>query len=200
VTLAASGEPRPVVPVRVLHHNRRPGDGSDEAICKHASGEGMSSIPSDMEPITREGLVALEAELAELETAGRRAIAERILAARELGDLSENADYHIAKEDQAHLETRIARLRQHRNNAVIVEADSEAAKFDFGRTGEVLDEASGKIYTWTMVGPSEANPAQGKLSTQSPVGQALLGRSAGECVEVQTPRGGRTYRVQRVVA
>jgi transcription elongation factor GreA len=163
-------------------------------------GEGMSSIPSDMEPITPAGLVALEAELAELETTGRRAIAERILAARELGDLSENADYHIAKEDQAHLETKIARLRQQRNKALVVEADSAATKLDFGRTAEVLDEASGKVYTWTMVGSSEANLAQGKLSAQSPVGQALLGRGAGESVEVHTPRGGRVYRVQRVVA
>ena len=78
-------------------------------------GERMSSIPPDMEPITPAGLAALEAELTELETTGRRAMAERILSARELGDLSENAEYHIAKEDQAHLETRIARLRQHRD-------------------------------------------------------------------------------------
>jgi transcription elongation factor GreA len=160
----------------------------------------MNSIPPDREPITPAGLVALEAELTELETTGRRAMAERILAARELGDLSENADYHIAKEDQAHLETRIARLRRRRSNAVIVETHPEDAKFAFGRTAEVLDEGSRKMYTWTLVGSTEADLAQGKLSAQSPVGKALLGRSVGESVEVQTPRGGRSYRVQRLVA
>ena len=151
------------------------------------------------EPITPEGLVALEAELAELEGAGRREIAARILAARELGDLSENAEYHIAKEDQAHLETKIKRLRERQRNAQIVEAATEAAVFAFGRTAEVLDQSSGQAYTWTIVGSTEANLAQGKLSAQSPVGKALLGRGAGESVAVQTPRGRRTYVVQRLV-
>jgi transcription elongation factor GreA len=159
----------------------------------------MSSSRPDGEPITAAGLVALEAELTELETSGRRAMAARILAARELGDLSENAEYHIAKEDQAHLETRIKRLREHRRNALIVEADADGAAFGFGRTAEVLDEQAGKVYTWTLVGSTEADLAQGKLSAQSPVGKALLGRSAGESVEVPTPRGGRSYRVQRLV-
>jgi transcription elongation factor GreA len=163
-------------------------------------GERMNSIAPDGEPITPTGLVALEAELKELETAGRQAMAARILAARELGDLSENAEYHIAKEDQAHLETRIKRLRQRRRKALIVETDAENAAFGFGRTAEVLDEESGGVYTWTIVGSTEADLAQGKLSAQSPVGKALLGRSAGESVEVQTPRGGRSYRVQRLVA
>ena len=71
--------------------------------------------------------------------------------------------------------------------------------FRFGRTAEVVDEQSGVVSTWTIVGSTEADPAQGKLSVQSPVGKALLGRRAGESVEVQTPRGGRTYRVQRLV-
>src|SRR5438445_12439098 len=103
----------------------------------------MSSTTPDREPITPAGLLALEAELEELETAGRRGMAARILAARELGDLSENAEYHIAKEDQAHLETRIKRLRQRRRDALIVETDTEDAAFSFGRTAEVLDEESG---------------------------------------------------------
>ncbi len=160
----------------------------------------MNSIAPDGEPITPAGLVALEAELEELETVGRRAMAERIRAARELGDLSENAEYHIAKEDQAHLETRIKRLRQRRSSALIVEADTEDAVLGFGRTAEVRDEESGGVYTWTIVGATEADLAQGKLSAQSPVGKALLGCRAGESVEVQTPRGGRRYRVQRLVA
>ncbi len=164
-------------------------------------GENMSSIGPDGELITPAGLVALEAELEELETAGRRAMAARILAARELGDLSENADYHIAKEDQAHLETKIKRLRRRRRDALIVEADdAEDGTFGFGRTAEVLDEESGVLHTWTIVGATEADLAKGMLSAQSPVGKALLGRGAGESVQVQTPRGARGYRVQRLLA
>lgn len=162
-------------------------------------GETMNSLAQDGEPITPAGLVALEAELTQLETLGRRAIAARILAARELGDLSENADYHIAKEDQSHLETRIKRLREHRRNVLIVETEGEDSAFAFGRTAKVLDEQSGVVYTWTIVGSTEADPAQGKLSAQSPVGKALLGSSAGERVEVQTPSGRRCYRIQRLV-
>jgi transcription elongation factor GreA len=160
----------------------------------------VNPITPDGEPITPDGLAALEAELNRLETVGRRAMAARILAARELGDLSENAEYHIAKEDQAHLETRIKRLRQRRRDALIVEPDIEDGAFGFGRTAEVLDEESGGVYTWTIVGTTEADLPLGKLSAQSPVGKALLGRSVGESVEVQTPGGRRRYRVQRLVA
>ncbi len=160
----------------------------------------MSSIVPGGEPITPAGLVALEAELEQLETEGRRVIAARILAARELGDLSENADYHIAKEDQAHLETKIKHLRERRRNAQIVETDGEDATVGFGRAVEVLDEKSGGVHTWTLVGSTEADLSQGKLSVQSPVGKALLGRSVGDAVEVPTPTGTRSYRVQRLLA
>jgi transcription elongation factor GreA len=161
----------------------------------------MSMSPSDPdgEAITPAGLAALEAELNQLQTVGRRAMAARILAARELGDLKENADYHIAKDDQAHLETRIKRLRERLRNAVVVETDADGATFAFGRTAEVLDEASGQLHSWTIVGPTEANLAEGKLSAESPVADALLGRSAGDSVEVQTPRGPRRYRVQKLL-
>jgi transcription elongation factor GreA len=152
------------------------------------------------EAITPEGLAALEAELAELETSGRRTMADRILAARDLGDLKENAEYHIAKDDQAHLETRIKRLRARLRNAVVVEAGAGGDGFAFGRTAEVLDEGSGAVHTWTIVGATEADVAQGKLSAESPVGSALLDRAPGESVEVETPRGARTYRIQKIVA
>jgi transcription elongation factor GreA len=154
----------------------------------------------DGEAITPAGLEALHAELEELETQGRRAMAARILAARELGDLSENAEYHTAKEDQAHLETKIKRLRQRLRDAVVVEADSEDTSFAFGRTAEVLDEESGTVHTWTIVGPTEADIGQGRLSAQSPVASALLGRAPGETVEVETPRGTRRYRVEKLVS
>ncbi len=165
----------------------------------------MTATAPDAEPITAEGLAALEAEIEELETEGRRAMAARIQAARELGDLSENAEYHIAKEDQAHLETKIKRLRERRNNAQIVEVEADVASqagatFAFGRTAEVLDESTGNTFTWTIVGSTEADLAQGKLSAQSPVGRALLDRAVGASVEVQTPRGARRYRVQQLVA
>ena len=160
----------------------------------------MSTSDSEAKAITPEGLVALEAELAELEGPARRAMAARILAARELGDLKENADYHIAKEDQGHLETRILRLQQRRREAVVVEARADDATFGFGRTAEVLDEASGKVHRWTIVGSTEADLTHGKLSAESPVAKALIGHAPGDSVEVQTPRGPRTYRVQGLVA
>ncbi len=151
------------------------------------------------EAITPEGHAALKAELSELETAGRRAMGKRILAARELGDLKENAEYHIAKEDQSHLETRIKRLRQRLRNAVIVETLGTEATFAFGRTAEILDEETGKLHTWTILGPTESDLAQGKLSSESPVARALIGHEPGDLVEVPTPRGTRRLRVQRLL-
>jgi transcription elongation factor GreA len=127
-------------------------------------------------------------------------MAARILAAREEGDLKENAEYHIAKNDQAHLETRIRRLRERRKNAIVVETDTEEAVLSFGRTAEVLDEENGTVYTWTIVGATEADIAEGKLSAESPVATALLGRSAGDTIEVETPGGPRKYRIQKLLS
>jgi transcription elongation factor GreA len=127
-------------------------------------------------------------------------MAKRILAARDEGDLKENAEYHIAKNDQAHLETRINRLRERRQKAVIVETDREEAILSFGRTADVLDEASGTVYRWTIVGAAEADPAEGKLSAESPVAAALLGRAEGDALEVETPRGPRKYRIQKLLS
>jgi transcription elongation factor GreA len=151
------------------------------------------------ESITAEGLEALEAELDQLQTLGRREMAARILAARELGDLKENAEYHIAKDDQAHLETRIKRLRERLRNAVVVEPSADSSSFGFGRAAEILDETSGQVHTWTIVGPTEADIANGKLSAESPVAKALLGSAPGQSVEVDTPRGPRRYTVQKLV-
>jgi transcription elongation factor GreA len=151
------------------------------------------------EPITAPGIVALRAEVERLEGPMRRELADRIRAARELGDLKENADYHIAKEDQAHLETRIKRLRQRLRAAVVVEADGPPDRFGFGRTAEVLDEATGEVNTWTLVGSTEADLANGRLSAESPVGRALRDVGVAESVEIETPRGRKNYRVQRLV-
>src|SRR4051812_48627358 len=151
------------------------------------------------EQITPEGLAALRAEIAELESTGRAAMAERIKAARELGDLKENAEYHIAKDDQAHLETRIKRLRERLGKAVVVEPDKSASTFAFGRTAEVRDVESGQTSTWTLVGATEADAKQGRLSAESPVGRALRDARVGEDVTFETPRGAKTYRVEELL-
>jgi transcription elongation factor GreA len=152
------------------------------------------------EAITAEGLEALKAELHELETAGRQQMSRRIEAARSLGDLKENAEYHIAKDDQAHLETKILRLRDRLRSAVVVEPDASSAAFTFGTTAEVRDLATDKVHTWTIVGPTEANIAQGKLSSESPVAAALLGLAEGEEVAAETPGGTRRYRVEQLMS
>ncbi len=151
------------------------------------------------EPITAAGIAALRSEVEQLEGPARSEMAERIKTARELGDLKENADYHLAKEGQAHLETRIKRLRQRLRNAVVVEVDGPADSFGFGRTAEVLDETTGKVNTWTLVGSTEADPANGRLSAESPVGRALRDRAVAETIQIETPGGRKSYRVQKLV-
>ncbi len=160
----------------------------------------MSTSGNDGEPITEAGLAALKAEIRELETVGRRDIAARILTARGHGDLKENGEYHAAKEDQAHLETRILRLRQRRRNAVVVHvAESPGAGFAFGRSAEVRDEGTGEVHVWTIVGATEADRAQGKLSVESPVAKALLDHAPGATVDVPTPRGTRRLTIERIL-
>jgi transcription elongation factor GreA len=151
------------------------------------------------EPITAQGLEDLRTELADLEGPRRKAMAARIKVAREEGDLKENAEYHVAKEDQAHLETRIKRLRERLHNAVVVEADGAADAFAFGLTAEVLDESTGSVNTWTLVGSTEADLAAGRLSAESPIGRALMDAKVGRPVEVETPKGSRTFVVKKLV-
>ncbi len=160
----------------------------------------MSASGVDGEPITQEGIEALRAEVERLEGPARSEMAARIKAARELGDLKENADYHIAKEDQAHLETRIKGLKERLRKAVVVDVDDDADSFAFGRTAEVLDVTSGNVDTWTLVGSTEANIAQGRLSAESPIGRALRDRKVGEQIEIETPRGKREFVVKRLLA
>lgn len=149
------------------------------------------------EAITAAGLEDLKAELARLEGEERRAIAARILAAREHGDLKENAEYHAAKDDQSHLETRILKLQDRLRNAVVTEVTA-AGQVGFGSKVEVVDVESGKQQRYTIVGATEADLKTGKLSAESPVAQALMGAKPGETVTVQTPRGGRDFRVESV--
>jgi transcription elongation factor GreA len=158
------------------------------------------SVDEGGEPITVEGIAALREEIEQLEGPARTEMAARIKAARELGDLKENAEYHIAKEDQAHLETKIKRLRERLRTAVVVEVDGGAKRFAFGRTAEVLDEETEAVNTWTLVGSTEADLAAGKLSAESPIGQALLDAEPGKPVEVNTPGGTKKFVVQRLLA
>lgn len=145
--------------------------------------------------ITAEGLQALREELAGLEGEGRREIAERIKTAREWGDLKENSEYHDAKNDQAHLETKIARLRERISAAVIVEHDAgEHGTVGFGSTVAVRDR-EGNERTWKIVSSRDASPADGRISADSPVARALLGRRPGEDVSVALPRGESVLRV-----
>jgi transcription elongation factor GreA len=150
------------------------------------------------EEITAEGLAALRAEIAHLEGDGRADMAVRIKAARELGDLKENAEYHIAKDDQAHLETKILRLTQRLRAARVVEPVGDTDIVCFGSTVAVVDESSGKTNEFTLVGPTEADLKSGRLSAESPVARALVGARAGDTVKVETPGGERRYRVERV--
>jgi transcription elongation factor GreA len=158
----------------------------------------MSKTDQDGESITAEGIVALEAEIERLEGPAREEIARRLRVARDLGDLKENAEYHIAKEDQAHLETEIKRLRQRLANAVVVEVEDATDRFSFGKTAEIVD-ADGKVHTWTLVGSTEADMAAGRLSAESPVGQALRNRPVGSEVPVTTPKGERLFRIEKLV-
>jgi transcription elongation factor GreA len=147
--------------------------------------------------MTAEGLEALRAELEQLETAGREQIAAQIKTAREWGDLKENAEYHAAKEAQAHLETRILRLREKLVSADVVEVQG-GDEVGFGSNVEVKDEATGKTVSYTLVSSHDSSPGEGKLSMDSPVAAALRGRRAGEVALVQTPRGERRYKVVSV--
>jgi len=161
----------------------------------------MNGQDQSGEPITQAGIEELKAELAELEGPARKTMAERIKVARELGDLKENADYHTAKEDQAHLETRIKRLQERLRNAVVVEVeDGHSDSFTFGRSAEVLDESRGETAVWTLVGSTEANLADGRLSAESPIGRALMDAKVGATVVVETPKGDRSFKVLKLVA
>jgi transcription elongation factor GreA len=153
------------------------------------------------EPITQAGIEELKAELAELEGPARKAMAARIKTAREEGDLKENAEYHVAKEDQAHLETRIKRLQERLRNAVVVEVSAiDSSVFSFGRSAEVLDESKGETVVWTLVGSTEANLAEGRLSAESPIGRALMDAKVGSTVTVETPKGNRSFKVVKLVS
>ncbi|MCW3032470.1 MAG: transcription elongation factor GreA [Solirubrobacteraceae bacterium] len=148
--------------------------------------------------ITADGLETLKSELAALEADGRREIAERIKTAREWGDLKENSEYHDAKNDQAHLETKIARMREKIAGAVVVaDEPPSAGVVGLGSTVVVRDQ-DGAEQTWRIVSSHDASPRDGRLSAESPMAVALLGRKPGDQTSVSLPRGTRTLTILTV--
>lgn len=140
--------------------------------------------------ITPEGLEKLKEEIEYLTTAKRREVAERIKEAREFGDISENAEYDDAKNEQALLEQRIAQLEERLRRATVIdEKDVDTDEVGFGSVVHVKDQKSGDSQKFQIVGSTEANPAEHKLSNESPIGKALLGHKRNDIVTVETPRG-----------
>ena len=144
-------------------------------------------MPKDV-IITQEGLANLKSELEQLATTRRREVAARIREAREFGDISENAEYDDAKNEQAMLEARIAQLEERLRSATVIDASD--IDTDVVRVGSIVHvREGGKSTKYTIVGSAEAKPAELKLSNESPVGRALLGRKRNETVAVKVPRG-----------
>jgi transcription elongation factor GreA len=148
--------------------------------------------------MTAEDLDELRQELVGLEGVARREIAARIKTAREWGDLKENAEYHAAKEEQGHLETRIIKLRDQIQNAVVVELSAGGGTIELGSTVAYSDRAGGAQKRHRIVAARQAKPAEGLLSVASPIAAALLGHAAGDVVEVRTPAGIKTLVIDEV--
>ncbi len=149
--------------------------------------------------ITPEGYARLKKELEELKTVKRREIAERIRQARALGDLSENFDYQDAKRQQAMLEGRIKDLETVLSRAKVVERSNHSSEIaELGSLVTLVEEGSDRERTVQLVGSFEADPLQDRISILSPLGEALIGRTPGEQVTVQTPKGTVRYRIVRI--
>ncbi len=145
--------------------------------------------------LTPEGLRRLQAELDELINIRRPALAERLRKAIRQGDLSENADYIAAKEEQAFLEGRIQEIEYMLRNAVVIEENGNTDKVALGSTVTLVEEGSEDPETFRLVGPAEADPRNGRISYESPLGQALLGHRVGEVVTVEAPAGTIRFRI-----
>lgn len=149
--------------------------------------------------LTSEGRDKLEKELQVLKTKERPKAQQRISEAREKGDLSENAEYDAAKEEQARLENRIARIQDQLSRAIVIDdRNFPEGQVAIGRTVDVTDLASGKSFTYTLVSEAESDFASGKISTNSPVGKGLLGRNEGEEIEIVVPAGTKRYKIVKV--
>lgn len=156
-------------------------------------------MPKDV-ILTPEGLQKLKDELAFLQTDKRREIAERIKEAREFGDISENSEYDDAKNEQMMLEAKIAQLEEKIRAAQVIDTGELSNDVvQIGSTVSVKDEKTGKSQKFTIVGSAEANPAEQKLSNESPVGRALMGHKRNEIVKVQVPKGpARSLKITKI--
>ncbi len=147
--------------------------------------------------VTKQGLKKIQNELDELKQVKRKEIAERISEAKELGDLSENAEYIEAKEEQGFVESRIIELEQMLKNTELISTKTGSSTVQVGSTITVESE-SGDELTYTIVGSSEANPEEKLISNESPLGSAFLKKKVGETVSVETPQGTSTYSIKKI--
>ena len=151
--------------------------------------------------LTPEGLDRLKVELDTLRTDKRREVAERIAHAREFGDIAENSDYDDAKNEQAMVEQKIAQLEERLSRARLIEKeDVPKGVVAIGTRVRLRDLDAKQTIEYVIVGSAEANPAESKLSNESPVGKAIIGRKKGETVEVAAPRGSMKYKIMDVKA
>ena len=151
--------------------------------------------------LTPEGYEKLKHEIDHLRGDKRREVAERIRVAREFGDIAENAEYDDAKNEQALLEHRIATLEERLRNArVITKKDVAKDVVSIGSKVKLRDIDAKQTVEYRIVGSAEANPAENKLSNESPVGKAIMGKKKGEIVEVSAPRGARKFKIMEIKA
>jgi transcription elongation factor GreA len=151
------------------------------------------------EPMTKYGYEKLSKELEYLKTTARPEVAREIDAARELGDLKENAEYHAAKEKQAHIERRIAKLSDILSRAVVVDPKEHAHnRIAFGSTVYLIDVDTDEEIKYTIVGAPEADPEKGLISYHSPLAKALIGKETGDEVEVNLPGGIKVYEINKI--
>jgi transcription elongation factor GreA len=151
--------------------------------------------------LTPEGYEKLKQEIEYLTTQKRREVADRIRVAREFGDITENAEYDDAKNEQALLEQRIATLEERLRNARVIEKKDVAKDVvSIGSKVRLRDLDAKQTVEYRIVGSAEANPAENKLSNESPVGKAIIGRKKGETVEVSAPRGSMKFKILEIRA
>lgn len=147
--------------------------------------------------LTQEGLEKIKKQLEYLKTVRRKEITHRIEEAIKLGDLSENAEYHEAKDDQGLNEAKIRELEEILNNAVLI--NNEKGSKNIVEIGDTIKvKYDGREKEFTIVGQSEANPTEGLISNESPIGQAFIGRKKGETVEVEAPAGTVKYKIIKI--
>ena len=150
-------------------------------------------------PMTSGGFARLEAELRRLRNEERPVVIRALAEAREHGDLSENAEYHAARERQSFIEGRVMELEDKLARAEIIDISTESGTtVKFGAKVRVIDEETDEEHTYQIVGPDEAEIQRGLISVHAPLGRALIGREAGDSVEVSTPRGLRYFEIKEV--